>query len=144
MPISHDVVDPTTQTSTQLFNDAEVAELARGITTALNLVVDQVVARVNEQIDEAVARAVAKATPPDTPTQDRLPAWMSIKDAAKHAGRNPDSVYKAIRRCEGTRGREGLRAYQSSGGATWRIHRDDFDLWTHGEPPARAKRRIRR
>ena len=138
-----DVVDPTPP-SPQLFNDVEVAELARGIAMALNLVVEQVVARVSEQIEAAAARAVMASQESDKPEPERLPAWLTLQEAAAVARRHRETLYGALQKCRRTNGREGLRGYQTSANSTWRIHRDDLDRWVHGDPPSRSKRRIRR
>ncbi|HEV2777878.1 MAG TPA: helix-turn-helix domain-containing protein [Actinophytocola sp.] len=132
----------------KLFTDSEVAELARGIALALNLVVEQVVARVTERIEEArLVPAEDVATPsaaaPKAPPTAVSP-WMTIKEAAAYTRRGEETLYRALRTGFSTRWKSGLKGYQTAANSPWRIHRDDLELWIRGEPPSRGTRRPHR
>lgn len=62
--------------------------------------------------------------------------WLTTRQAATYAGRNPQTVRDALADGE-------LVGYQRTApNGRWRIHIEDIDAWVRGERPARARLRI--
>lgn len=70
--------------------------------------------------------------------------WMTVKDAADHAGCSEKTVRRALRLYQRSKAQKGMRGAQPNGpNSNWRIRRDDVDRWCSGEPPLRAPRGLR-
>lgn len=53
--------------------------------------------------------------------------WMSVQDVCQYGHTNRTTVYRALQIGE-------LRGHQHvAPRGTWRVHRDDVDLWLRGE-----------
>jgi hypothetical protein len=68
--------------------------------------------------------------------------WMTVTETALYAKRHEQTVFKALWKYVRTDGREGLRGGQPNGPcSSWRVHREDIDLWLRGgQPPPRRAR----
>ncbi|HJP80578.1 MAG TPA: hypothetical protein VJ914_40275 [Pseudonocardiaceae bacterium] len=67
--------------------------------------------------------------------------WMSVAETAAYTRRHPETVRRALREWERSKGRRGLKGAQPNGAnACWSVHRDDADAWMSGALPAKSRR----
>ncbi|MBY6708468.1 helix-turn-helix domain-containing protein [Rhodococcus sp. BP-241] len=58
---------------------------------------------------------------------DRASPWMTVPEVCEYGRTNRSAVYRALQVGE-------LRGHQHvAPRGTWRVHRDDVDLWLRGE-----------
>lgn len=102
-------------------------------------------ARVEREADEATATGAGdedQDTPPPHTAKHSDPApfetpWMTVPDVCRYAHANKNIVYRALQVGE-------LRGHQHvAPRGTWRVHRDDVDLWLRGEIAGTKASRIR-
>ncbi|TSD47998.1 helix-turn-helix domain-containing protein [Rhodococcus sp. KBS0724] len=85
--------------------------------------------------DSGISAQLTAATPTPLPTRTpKAKQWMSTSEVAEYMGCSVLTVLRLLRTKQ-------MIGYQSGPKASWRINRDDVELYIRGEKPNKRRRR---